>query len=61
VTPEDYENDIVDEDLTDHLLFRHRAEAYRWGLARKFKGLGGGVWLNRRADVPLCSLECAAD
>jgi predicted TPR repeat methyltransferase len=61
VTLEDYENDIVDQDLTDPLLFRHRAEMYRRGLARNFKGLGGGVWLNRQADVPLFALECAEE
>ncbi|MDM0037499.1 class I SAM-dependent methyltransferase [Variovorax sp. J22G21] len=61
VTLEDYENDIVDEDLTDPLLFRHRADTYRRGLSRKFKNLGGGVWLSRRADVPLFSLECAVE
>ncbi|MDM0079620.1 class I SAM-dependent methyltransferase [Variovorax sp. J31P179] len=61
VTLEDYENDIVDEDLTDPLLFRHRAELYRQGLSRKFRGLGGGLWLSRRADVPLFSLECAGE
>lgn len=59
VTLEDYENDIVDEDLTDPLLFRHRAELYRRGLTRKFKGVGGGLWLSRRADLPLFALECA--
>ncbi|MDM0023229.1 class I SAM-dependent methyltransferase [Variovorax saccharolyticus] len=61
VTLEDYENDIVDEELTDPLLFRHRAEMYRRGLSRKFQGLGGGLWLSRRADVPLFSLECAQE
>ena len=57
VTLEDYENDIVDEDLTDPLLFRHRADLYRRGLSRKFQALGGGMWLSRRADVPLFALE----
>lgn len=61
VTLEDYENDVVDEELTDPLLFRHRAELYRRGLTRKFKELGGGVWLNRSAEVPLFSLESAAE
>ena len=61
VTQEDYENDIVDEHLTDPRLFRHRAEVYRRGLARNFKELGGGVWLSRRSDLPLFSLECAAE
>ena len=61
VTREDYERDIVDEDLTDPHLFRHRADAYRRGLSRQFKEVGGGVWLSRRSDVPLFSLECAAE
>jgi SAM-dependent methyltransferase len=61
VTQEDYENDIVDEDLTDPRLFRHRTEVYRRGLARNFKELGGGVWLSRQSDLPLFSLECAAE
>jgi predicted TPR repeat methyltransferase len=61
VTLEDYENDIVDEDLTDPLLFRHRADMYRRGLSRPFKDVGGGVWISRRAEVPLFALECAAE
>ena len=61
VTLEDYERDIVDEDLTDPLLFRHRAEVYRQGLSGAFKALGGGLWLHREADVPLFSLECAGE
>jgi len=60
VSLEDYESDIVDEDLTDPQLFRHRAEVYRRGLSRPFKEMGGGVWLSRRSDVPLFALECAA-
>jgi len=61
VTLEDYENDIVDEDLTDPLLFRHHADLYRRGLSRKFNALGGGMWLSRRADVPLFALESTGD
>jgi SAM-dependent methyltransferase len=61
VAREDYERDIVDEELTDPHLFRHRAEVYRRGLSRPFKEVGGGLWLSRRSDVPLFSLECAAD
>ncbi len=61
VTLEDYERDIVDEDLTDPNLFRHRAEVYRRGLARQFKEIGGGLWLSRRSDLPMYALECAAD
>ena len=61
VTLEDYENDIVDEDLTDPLLFRHSDDTYRRGLRRRFRDVGGGVWLSRQADVPLFSLECATE
>jgi predicted TPR repeat methyltransferase len=61
VTLEDYENDIVDEQLTDPLLFRYRADVYRRGLSRNFRELGGGMWLGRGLDVPLFSLECAAE
>jgi SAM-dependent methyltransferase len=61
VTLEDYERDVVDEELTDPRLFRHRAEVYRNGLSRQFREIGGGVWLSRRADLPVFSLECAAD
>ncbi|CAM3859361.1 class I SAM-dependent methyltransferase [Paracidovorax anthurii] len=59
VTREDYERDIIDEDLTDPALFRHRADAYRHGLSRHFREVGGGLWLSRGADVPLFELECA--
>lgn len=61
VTLEDYERDIVDEELTDPQLFRHRAQIYRRGLSRQFKEVGGGIWLNRRSDVPMFTLECAAE
>jgi hypothetical protein len=61
VVREDYERDIVDENLTDPQLFRHRAELYRRGLSRQFKEIGGGVWLSRQSDVPLFSLECVAE
>ena len=59
VTREDYERDILDEDLTDPRLFRHRAELYRRGLQEGFTELGGGVWLSRQSEVPLFELECA--
>ena len=59
MTREDYERDILDEDLTDPRLFRHRAELYRRGLQEGFTELGGGVWLSRQSEVPLFELECA--
>lgn len=58
VAREDYERDIIDEDLTDARLYRHRAELYRRGLQPHFKELGGGLWLSRKADMPLFELEC---
>lgn len=58
VTREDYTRDIVDEDLTDPRIFRHRAEVYRRGLSESFLEMGGGLWLSRRAEVPVFSLEC---
>lgn len=60
VSHEDWERDILDETLTDPRLFRHRAELYRRGLSQGFTELGGGIWLQRDAEVPLFELECAA-
>lgn len=60
VSHEDWERDILDETLTDPRLFRHRAELYRRGLSQGFIELGGGIWLQRDAEVPLFELECAA-
>jgi SAM-dependent methyltransferase len=59
VTREDYEQDIVDDTLTDPRLFRHRADAYRRGLSGSFKSMGGGIWLSRESDVPVFALEAA--
>lgn len=61
VTHEDFERDIVDEDLTDPNLYRHRAAVYRRGLAQDFREVGGGLWLSRKTEVPLYSLELAAE
>lgn len=58
-TREDYERDIIDDELADPRLFRHRAELYRRGLQQGLTELGGGVWLSRKAEVPLFELECA--
>ncbi|QTD44011.1 class I SAM-dependent methyltransferase [Ottowia testudinis] len=57
VSREDYERDAIDEDLTDGRQFRHRAAVYRRGLSEHLLELGGGLWLSRRADVPLFALE----
>ena len=57
VAKEDYEREIIDEELPDARLYRHPADLYRRGLAQGFTELGGGVWLSRRCDVPLFALE----
>jgi predicted TPR repeat methyltransferase len=61
VAREDYERGTLDEELTDPRLFRHRAQLYRRGLSEGFQELGGGVWLSRKAEVPLFELECTGD
>ena len=57
VTLEDYERDAIDLELSDPRLHRHRAALYRRGLAPQFRAAGGGLWLSRRAQVPLLALE----
>ncbi|MBS0391653.1 MAG: class I SAM-dependent methyltransferase [Proteobacteria bacterium] len=57
VTREDYGRDIIDEHLTDPRLYRHRAALYRRGLEPHFIDMGGGLWLSRRAQLPLFALE----
>ena len=58
VSREDYDRGVIDEDLTDLRLFRHRAELYRRGLQSHFNELGGGVWLSHASEVPMFELEC---
>jgi trans-aconitate methyltransferase len=57
VTREDWEQDIVDQTLTDTRQYRHRAQLYRRTLAEGFTEIGGGLWLSHRAEVPLFALE----
>ena len=57
VAREDWEQDTVDETLTDPNLLQHPAALYRCGLAEGFNELGGGVWLSRKAELPLFALE----
>ena len=57
VTREDYERDVIDEELTDGRQFRHRVALYRRGLREHMRELGGGLWLSRQAEVPLFALE----
>ncbi len=57
VAREDWEQDTVDETLTDPRQFKHPAALYRRGLGEGFVELGGGLWLSRQAEVPLFALE----
>ncbi len=57
IAREDWEKDLVDETLTDPRLFQHPAQLYRKGLSNGFTELGGGIWLSRRADLPVFALE----
>lgn len=57
VAREDWEQDILDETLTDPNLLKHPAALYRRGLTEDFTELGGGLWLSRKAEVPLFALE----
>lgn len=61
VAREDFEQDMVDEGLTDPRLFKHRAQLYRQGLDEGFIQLGGGVWLSRKAELPVFALERASE
>ena len=61
VAREDFEQDIVDDELTDPRLFKHRAQLYRQGLADGFVELGGGVWLSRKSNLPVFALERASE
>jgi hypothetical protein len=57
ITREDWENDTVDETITDPRMFKHPASLYRRGLAAHFTELGGGVWLSHKAKLPVFALE----
>lgn len=59
VTREDWEQDTLDDTLTDPRLFRHPAQLYRSTLAEGFTEMGGGVWLSRQTALPLFALEHA--
>ncbi len=59
VSREDYEQGVIDEELTDGRQFRHRVALYRRGLRQHMRELGGGLWLSRQAEVPLFALEYA--
>ena len=60
VTREDWDQDIVDETLTDPSLLKHPVAVYRRGLVESFTELGGGLWLSQQAQVPLFALEHVA-
>jgi hypothetical protein len=57
VTHEDWEAGIIDKRKTDRAMHFHPARLYRRALAPHFRALGGGLWLSRRAKVPVYELE----
>ena len=59
VAREDWEDDVVDEQVTEPRMHKHPASLYRRTLAEGFTELGGGVWLSEHAEVPLFALEKA--
>ena len=59
VAREDWEQDVVDEQVTDPRMFRHPAQLYRRTLGEGFTELGGGVRLSPQAELPLFALERA--
>jgi predicted TPR repeat methyltransferase len=59
VAREDWEQDVVDEQVTDPRMHKHPARLYRRTLAEGFTELGGGLWLSEHAEVPLFALERA--
>jgi SAM-dependent methyltransferase len=61
VAREDWEQGIVDENLTDGGMHQHPARLYRRGLSAGFTQMGGGVWLSQRAKLPVFALERALD
>lgn len=57
VTKEDWENDVVDPDRTDHRMHRHDAEWFRKTLTRHFINCGGGVFVPKGGDTVLWEVE----
>jgi len=57
VAKEDWDQGTVDESLTDQGMKQHPARLYRRGLNEGFVEMGGGVWLSRRAELPVFALE----
>lgn len=53
VARQDYEQGTLDEALTHHRLFRRCVQLYRRDLSNGATDLGGGMWLSRKAEVPL--------
>ena len=57
VTSEDLEQDVVDVRRMDRTMILRSERWYRKCLRSHFIFLGGGVWLSRRAGVPMFALE----
>ncbi len=57
VTRDDWDGGVIDEKRTDRAMQLRSAAWYRRALAPHFVAVGGGVWLSRRAPVPVYALE----
>ncbi len=57
VTREDFDEGTLDRELTDRGMKQRPAAFYRRGLSKHFLELGGGLWLDRGADIPVYALE----
>jgi SAM-dependent methyltransferase len=57
VTRDDYDGGVVDRRRTDAAMQLRSARWYRRALAPHFDALGGGLWLAKRAKVPVYALE----
>ena len=56
LTAEDW-RDACDRRATDGAVYRRAVQFYRSRLAQHFTALGGGLFLNKRADIVLYALE----
>jgi len=57
VTKEDWDDGVLDKRRTDRSMQLRPARFYRRALSAHFTPLGGGLWLSKRARVPVYALE----
>lgn len=59
VTQDDWDEGVIDAQRTDGSMQLRSAAWYRRALAPHFVCLGGGLWLSKRAKIPVYALERA--